>query len=715
MKPADLLAKYRQSINPPYRPKDFLTIGATLFILLAVPLTVILANQARELRSQAVGQPTQVSGGTAQSVPDEILLKFKPGATEKAKSAVHKMYGLSMVETIPQIGVEKVKVPPKARDKVIAALSHNPAIEFAEVNGIAKTQDTIPNDPSFGYQWEVKKVQGPAAWDITTGSPSVVIAVVDGGAWGGHPDLSGKVLTGYNTFTGTSDASDDNGHGTWVTGVAAAATNNGVGMAGMSWLSPVIPVKVCDSTGSCPYSNVAKGMTWAADHGANVINMSLGGAGSCPSSLQSAVDYAWNKGLVIVAAAGNEGAPVDTPANCNHTIAVGATDSTDSRTTWSNYGSTLDLVAPGTSLCPSLSGGYAWGSGTSFSAPFVSGAAALLMAKGASNTAAVLALTAGADDLGNPGWDQYYGYGRLNAYKALLALGGVTPPPDTVAPTVSISSPTAGSTVSGQITVSGSASDNVGVTKVELYLDGSIYATAAVTPYSFYWDTTTATNGSHTLSAKAYDAANNIGTSATITVTVNNPASDTTPPTTSITSPVNGATVSGTATITASAIDNVSVSSVSFFVDGAFIGEDTTSPYLITWDTTTYTNASHTIQSTAVDTSNNVGQSAIITVTVNNTAADTTPPTVSIISPAAGSTLTRNTNITITASASDNVGVNKVEFYVSGSLKCTDTTSPYSCTWKIPGAKGKTYQLQAKAYDAAGNIGVSPIISVSSR
>jgi len=549
MKPADLLAKYRQSINPPYHPKDFLTIGATLFILLAVPLTVILANQARELRSQAVGQPTQVSGGTAQSVPDEILLKFKPGATEKAKSAVHKMYGLSMVETIPQIGVEKVKVPPKARDKVIAALSHNPAIEFAEVNGIAKTQDTIPNDPSFGYQWEVKKVQGPAAWDITTGSPSVVIAVVDGGAWGGHPDLSGKVLTGYNTFTGTSDASDDNGHGTWVTGVAAAATNNGVGMAGMSWLSPVIPVKVCDSTGSCPYSNVAKGMTWAADHGAKVINLSLGGEGSCPATLQSAVDYAWDKGLVIVAASGNSGATVYAPANCNNVVAVGATDSTDTRFSWSNYGPALDLVAPGTSLCPSLSGGYAWGSGTSFAAPFVSGAAALLMSRGASNSATVNALYAGADDLGAAGWDQYYGWGRLNVYKAILALSApqTTPTPspspsatatpmpagtasatpipspalDTEPPAVSITKPLQAQTLKGPTTLNATASDNVGVARVEFYIDGALYKTATNSPYSASWNTRKWANGAHTITAQAYDGAGN-GASDSRTVTVSN-------------------------------------------------------------------------------------------------------------------------------------------------------------------------------------------------
>ena len=494
------------------------------------------------------------SGTTASaSTPStgEILVKFKASASQRAIDALNRSMATQQVDAIPALGVRVLRVPSgRSVTTVARAYSRNPLVQFAEPNYIAKALDTIPNDPEYkANQWGLQKVQAAAAWDITTGSPSVVIAVVDGGAWGGHPDLAGKVLTGYNTFTGTSDASDDNGHGTWVTGVAAAATNNGVGMAGMSWLSPVIPVKVCDSTGSCPYSNVAKGMTWAADHGAKVINLSLGGEGSCPATLQSAVDYAWDKGLVIVAASGNSGATVYAPANCNNVVAVGATDSTDTRFSWSNYGPALDLVAPGTSLCPSLSGGYAWGSGTSFAAPFVSGAAALLMSRGASNSATVNALYAGADDLGAAGWDQYYGWGRLNVYKAILALSApqTTPTPspspsatatpmpagtasatpipspalDTEPPAVSITKPLQAQTLKGPTTLNATASVNVGVARVEFYIDGALYKTATNSPYSASWNTRKWANGAHTITAQAYDGAGN-GASDSRTVTVSN-------------------------------------------------------------------------------------------------------------------------------------------------------------------------------------------------
>jgi subtilisin family serine protease len=503
------------------------------------------------------------TGATASaSVPStgEILVKFRASASRPAIDALNASMATKQVDAIPALGIRVLRVPSGQSVATAAqAYSRNPLVQFAEPNYVANALDTIPNDPAYSTnQWGLQKVQGPAAWDITTGSPSVIIAVVDGGVWGGHPDLVGKVLAGYNTFTGTSDASDESGHGTWVTGVVAAATNNGVGMAGMSWLSPVLPVKVCDSTGSCPYSNIAKGMTWAADHGAKVINLSLGGASACGSTLQSAADYAWNKGVVVVAASGNSNTAVYAPANCNNVVAVGATDSTDTRLSWSNYGSALDLVAPGTTiLCTSLSGGYAWGSGTSFAAPFVSGAAALLMSRGASNSAAVSALTAGADDRGAAGWDQYYGSGRLNVDRALLALGapttptptatstpgatatpsatppGTTTPPtstptptpspalDTAAPMVSITNPSQGQSLKGPATLKASASDNVGVAGVEFYIDGAPYKTVTSSPYSTSWNTRKWAKGSHTITAKAYDGAGN-SASDSHTVTVSN-------------------------------------------------------------------------------------------------------------------------------------------------------------------------------------------------
>jgi hypothetical protein len=190
---------------------------------------------------------------------------------------------------------------------------------------------------------------------------------------------------------------------------------------------------------------------------------------------------------------------------------------------------------------------------------------------------------------------------------------------DTTPPAASITAPANGATVSGTVSVTATASDNVGVTKVEFYLDGVLQSTDTTSPYAWSWNTATASNATHSLTAKAYDAANNIGTSSAVSVTVSNAGGDTTPPTVSITAPANGATVSGTVSITATASDNVGVAKVEFYVDGALRTTDTTAPYSWSWDTTTFANSSHTLVAKAYDAANNVGTSSNVTVTVNNT------------------------------------------------------------------------------------------------
>ncbi len=280
-------------------------------------------------------------------------------------------------------------------------------------------------------------------------------------------------------------------------------------------------------------------------------------------------------------------------------------------------------------------------------------------------------------------------------------------PPDTTPPTASIGSPAAGATVTGTISVTVSASDDVGVTRVDLYLDGALFATGTSAPYAFAWNTTTATNGSHTLRATASDAAGNAGNSATITVTVNNIPPDTTPPTASISSPSAGATVSGTISVTASASDNVGVTKVDLYLDGALFATGTSAPYSFAWNTKTAANGSHTLKAIATDAAGNAGSSTTISVTVSNVVPDTTPPTVAITSPAAGATITGT--VTIAASASDNVGVSKVEFYVDAALLKTDTSAPYSTSWSSATATSGAHTLRAVATDAAGNSTTSTI------
>lgn len=288
---------------------------------------------------------------------------------------------------------------------------------------------------------------------------------------------------------------------------------------------------------------------------------------------------------------------------------------------------------------------------------------------------------------------------------------------DTTPPTVSITAPTNGTTVLGMVFVTSTASDNVGVTKVELYVDGTLQNTDTSSPYSFVWNSSMVANGLHTFVANAYDAAGNIGTSATISVNVNNPLSDTILPTVSVISPSNESIVSGTIIMTASASDNVGVTQVGFYVDGALQSTDTTSPYSYIWNSTSVTNGVHTLIAKAYDAVGNVGISSTISVNVSNVPvlppADTTPPTVSITSPVNGTKVTRKSTLLISASASDNIGINYVGFYIKGNLYSTDTSSPYTATWKVPVKPGTTYQLTAKAYDAAGYVTTSMPVTIT--
>ncbi len=295
---------------------------------------------------------------------------------------------------------------------------------------------------------------------------------------------------------------------------------------------------------------------------------------------------------------------------------------------------------------------------------------------------------------------------------------GSTPPPssDTTPPTVSISAPASGSTVSGtSVTVSATAADNVGVAGVQFKLDGANLGAedTAGPPYSISWNTTTVANGTHTLTAIARDAAGNQTTSAAVSVTVNNGASDTTPPTVSITAPATGSTVSATVTLSATASDNVGVVGVQFKLDGANLGaEDTAGPYSISWNTTTVANGTHTLTVIARDAAGNQTTSAAVSVTVNNGASDTTPPTVSITAPATGSTV--SAAVTLSATASDNVGVAGVQFKLDGAnLGAEDTAGPYSMSWNTATVPNGTHTLTAVARDAAGNQTTSAAVSVT--
>lgn len=567
-----------------------------LSALLLVGLTIFTTHN-----SQATTPP-------AKFVEDELLVQITPGApNEKVLKAVADEGG-SIAGEIPQLNIKRIKVPAQLRERARKNLSSNPHVTFAEPNYIADPT-TTPNDPSFAVQWHLPKISAPLAWDAVTGSSTVDIAIADSGVDPTHPDLAGKLIPGYNFYDNNTNTSDVYGHGTKVAGAAAAIGNNGIGVSGVAWSNPIMPLRVSDTAGYAYYSTMANAITYAADHGVRIVNLSFGGTSSS-STLQSAIDYAWNRGTIVFASAGNSNVSTLTyPAACNHAVAVAATDSADNKASFSNYGSWITVSAPGAGIYTTANGGaYASVSGTSFSSPITAGVAALILSVNPLLDAqqVVDILKQNTDDLGSAGFDQYFGYGRVNAAKAVAAAQTTVATTDTQPPTVGISSPGNGSTVKGIVTVTVAAADNYGVTRVELLLDGALFASDASAPYTFSWDSTTLADGTHTLESRAYDAAGNSASSAVVGVTVQN-ALDTTPPAVSITSPVNGSSITGLrkTAVKASATDDTAVSKLELYIDGILKRTAAGSALSWSWDLRNVTAGSHAVMVKAFDAAGN--------------------------------------------------------------------------------------------------------------
>ena len=299
-----------------------------------------------------------------------------------------------------------------------------------------------PNDPLLSQQWWLSKVKAQMGWAQTPGSSEVVIAVIDSGVDYTHVDLGGgKSLTDKDKdyVNNDDDAQDDNGHGTHVAGIAAAKMNNGQGIAGICPNCRILPVKTQGAGGQGSFGDVSAAIRYSADAGASVINMSLG-AQVCTAELAEAVNYAYDKGVVMVAAAGNacpvrvalgvESFDVNYPARFGRVIAVGATTPSDQRANFSSFGPELDIAAPGTSILSTYpNNGYKRLDGTSMASPIVAGASGLLLSKDSSLTPAQVQqiLETSADDIAGTGWDETTGWGRLNLQSALQTSVGSIP------------------------------------------------------------------------------------------------------------------------------------------------------------------------------------------------------------------------------------------------------------------------------------------------
>ena len=640
-------------------------------------------------------------------VEGQILVKGKAGLSDARLEKILNKANAHSIGRLPQIHTHIVEVPPQAREAVIQALSHNPQIDFAEKNPLLEPSAITPNDPNYSKQWHLAKIQAPGAWDYATGE-GITVAILDAGVETSHPDLVNNLVPGRNVVSNTSNTSPINVHGTAVAGTVAATTNNALGVSSVAWNASLMPVRITNSSdGWASASDMANGILWAADHGARVVNISYD-IGSGAAVIDNAAKYLRNKGGLVVMAAGNNG--TDRGYNDNpYIINVSATTSSDARAGWSDYGNYVDVSAPGQDVLTTWqNGGYGWGSGTSFASPNAAAVVALIMAAnpGLSPDEVESVLESSADDLGSTGWDRYFGYGRVNAAGAVqTALGMSTS--DVQAPEVAISSPGWNSTVNGQVPVNVDAIDNVGVSQVTLYANGQIVGSDSTAPYEFSWDSTRVANGYTTLTAYAYDAAGNTGISSGVMVNVDNQTAvaDTTPPSVSILSPsASQTTVSGTASVTVSAVDDVGVAKVELYVNGRLVSTDQTAPYAFYWDTTKVADGSAILTAKAYDSSGNMGVSSNVTVLVDNIldVADTTPPNVSIGSPIDGDTVSGTVSIQV--NASDNVAVTGLSIFIDNSLACSSAnTGALSCSWNTRKASSGGHTIKATATDAAGN------------
>lgn len=462
----------------PYRKIGPQTFWLSAFVLLLLILFIVWTRPTAAQNSPPISPVSMISAidPPLEYAPRMVIVKLKPGvqlamkrdvtvariavsANNAALDQALRAISVSGVEPIfigdvPDVGRASIVDNPLRRiyrlhlasttdvSTVVELLRYNDAVEYAEPDYIARAT-LIPNDPEWSNQWALSKINAPTAWEVTQGASTTIIALIDSGIDLAHPDLSGRVwqndeiagngldddqngkiddVNGWNFVAESNHITDTNGHGTQVAGVAGAATNNALGVAGLCWQCPLMPVVAMQANGVANYSTIANAVLYAAANGASVINLSLGGYADS-SLLREAIGEAATTAVIVAAAGNDDGVAPFYPAAYPNVIAVAATGTTDQKAVFSNYGPWIDLAAPGDLIQTTTLGNYAAFSGTSVAAPFVSGVAGLLKSLRPDWSPALITWqllnTAMLIDEGNPTYSGQLGYGRLDAGAAL--------------------------------------------------------------------------------------------------------------------------------------------------------------------------------------------------------------------------------------------------------------------------------------------------------
>lgn len=637
-------------------------------------------------------------------VKGRLLITPRAGLSLEELKKTVAPYGVRPKHHVKELDLHICELPEGVDEKEVKRLlKEDHRLKNVELDMIVTLDQTV-TDPSFNRSWALPKIEAPDAWDISTGD-GIIVAVLDTGVDGTHPDLAANMVPGWNIFDNNDNTADVHNHGTWVAGTIAAAANNGMGSAGVAWSAEIMPVRIAAPDATAFFSTIANGIRWAADHGAKVVNVSYSGvAGS--STIRSAAQYLRNKGGVLVVSAGNSGSRLNySPSDV--IMAVSATNSNDQRPNWSSYGSYVDIAAPGESIfTTSRGGGYSFVQGTSFSSPIVAATAALMFSANHELTPADLdqLILSTTTDLGEPGFDDFYGAGRVDAAAAVFAANAMLSIDDQ-APSVTIVSPSGGE-VTGIVAVDVEATDNVGVVRTELWVNGKKTVTDTLAPFAFAWDSSNLASGDYTLTVRAFDAAGNQGVSQDVLVTVDNSnIIDDEAPVISISAPTGGE-VSGIVNVNVDAADNVAVARVALFVNGQQLLVSDQSPFAFAWDTTLLSDGVYDLTAHAFDEADNEGVSSAVSVTVRNAAKeDVTPPEIIRFNLTDGMQVRRRQRVI--AVATDNEDIAQMRLIINGQVVYVSNENILAVRWTTRSRRsrgGVSYQVTIEAVDQADNV-----------